>query len=148
MRIYDGQKISKIFFTIIKKEGYRAFFQGIRPSIFGIFVYKGTSFFFFEQFKHLFKNISDQSHYRHGLAASAATMFGQILGYPFEVVKRRLMVMDRHFLQGLKEVSINIFKENGTRGFFKGLTLNFIKSPLANGVSFSIRELLNNNVKL
>jgi hypothetical protein len=103
IRSNDSKNVSMILREIMRNEGWRALYQGMSSSVIGIVVYKGTSFFFFEQFKHIYKKYSEKSHYVHGLAGSSASILGQILGYPFEVLKRRLMVMERKNLAFFKK---------------------------------------------
>jgi len=38
-----------------------------------------------------------------------------------------------------------MYKENGfTHGFYKGLSLNLVKTPIANVIAFTLKDFLNN----
>lgn len=67
-------------------------------------------------------------------------MLGQSTSYPLDIVRRR---MQTSAITGYHCTSIlgtfrKIYKEEGLRkGFFKGLSMNWIKGPIAVGISFA-----------
>lgn len=68
--------------------------------------------------------------------------------YPLDVVRRRLQTagfVDNHHHHGPKgmlPMLRHVHQTEGFRGLFKGMSLNFIKGPIAVGISFSVFDLL------
>lgn len=68
---------------------------------------------------------------------------GQSTSYPLDIVRRR---MQTSVITGYECSSIigtfqKIYKEEGLRkGFFKGVSMNWIKGPIAVGISFATYE--------
>ena len=70
---------------------------------------------------------------------------GQTSSYPFDIVRRRMQTaVDRHFPKlGTFQALIKIGREEGIKnGLYKGLTLNWVKGPIAVGVSFTSFDLV------
>jgi solute carrier family 25 protein 42 len=70
----------------------------------------------------------------------------QTLSYPFDVVRRRLQtatVLNPHESNlSILNLFVKIWKNEGLiRGFYKGLSLNWIKGPIAAGVGFMVYDL-------
>ena len=87
-----------------------------------------------------------ESHYEHGLSAGLASFMGQIISYPLDVLKRRMMVLDEKEKVGISRMLRRIYHENGFfRGFYKGVSINLLKAPLANVISFASRDIFNKN---
>ena len=65
------------------------------------------------------------------------------MSYPLEVVRRRMqvggVVGDGHRL-GMLEVTGNIWRQAGIRGFFVGLTIGYVKVIPMVAVSFYVYE--------
>ena len=70
----------------------------------------------------------------------------QTVSYPFDVVRRRLQTAT---ILKRNESNISIFRlfyqiwqnEGVIRGFYKGLSLNWIKGPVAAGVGFMVFDV-------
>ena len=92
-------------------------------------------------------------------------LFAQTFAYPFEVTRRRMQTIGVAPLSG-KEAATStlglnsgqageahkpmnmagtmriLYQEQGTRGFFKGVTMNWMRGPVAFSISFTIFDLL------
>lgn len=75
-------------------------------------------------------------------------MFGAIAGicsqtasYPLDIVRRRMQTSGIENLDKYETIRQTLrkiyFEEGVVRGFFKGLSMNWVKGPLAVGISFS-----------
>lgn len=77
---------------------------------------------------------------------AAAGMLGQSASYPLDIVRRRMQTAsitgsDYSTIRGTIK---RVFKEEGIRGLYKGLSLNWIKGPIAVGISFTTFDLTHN----
>ena len=72
-------------------------------------------------------------------------MLGQSTSYPLDIVRRR---MQTSAITGYECTSImgtfrKIYQEEGLRkGFFKGLSMNWIKGPISVGISFATYDFV------
>lgn len=133
------------FRAIVAEEGPRALYGGMCPTIIGIVPYAGISFACFETFKSLAArgHRSDteplRPHERWACGALAG-LIAQSTTYPLDIVRRRMQV--HPFRYPTMAVTFRtVVREEGMRaGLFKGLTMNWIKGPIAVGASFTAND--------
>lgn len=79
--------ISHSFKTMFKEEGPRGLFKGLVPTLQGIVIYSGVSFCIYFSSKEIFghKNIG-----QHFLFGAVAGIIGQLVSYPFDVIRKRM----------------------------------------------------------
>ena len=146
------------FVSIYKQEGVVSFWHGFIPTLIGIIPYAGTSFFVYESSKKRYYDMCPNSElpvrYRL-LFGAVAGLCGQSLSYPLDVVRRRMQTDGsdgtgyryRNIVGTLRSISE---QEGVIRGLYKGLSINFIKGPIAVGVSFATKDavqmLLNSQI--
>jgi solute carrier family 25 protein 16 len=122
--------------------GLTNFYRGFSPTILGMFPYAGISF--------LMHDISGDWLRKNGYTKEGTTksgkpvlwvtaelasgglagMAGQTASYPLEVIRRRMQVggaMGDVRFPGMAETAARIFRENGVRGFFVGLSIGYAK---------------------
>jgi len=139
--------------TIYRKEGIRAFYHGIVPSLTGIIPYHGTGFFMY----HLLKERLRETHPQWKQSKAFDFIFGaiagllaQIVSYPFDVVRKKMqaqtLLLERGEISNKKGITgwmRYIVRREGVKGFYKGITMNVIKGPVATGTSFMMKNILN-----
>ncbi|OQV24656.1 Mitochondrial coenzyme A transporter SLC25A42 [Hypsibius exemplaris] len=136
-----------VFRHLLKEEGWLALYRGFSPTILGVIPYAGASFFTFETLKrrHLEYCKRPARAYEKMFFGACAGAVGQTSSYPFDIVRRRMQTAaDLNFPRlGVWAALKKIALEEGIRGgLFKGLTLNWVKGPIAVGVSFTTFDLV------
>jgi len=137
------------FSKIYHEEGFRTFYRGIWPTVLGIMPYAGISFFTYETLKssyHLYTDIHDIHPAQRLAFGACAGILGQSSSYPLDIVRRRMQTdgLDgggyryHRIVQSLKFVWAN---EGLIGGLYKGMSLNWIKGPVAVGISFTTFDL-------
>ncbi|XP_062127267.1 mitochondrial coenzyme A transporter SLC25A42 isoform X1 [Drosophila sulfurigaster albostrigata] len=149
---YTGYRtLRQVFAKIWVEEGPRTLFRGYWATVLGVIPYAGTSFFTYETLKREYHEIVGNNKPNalislgFGAAAGAA---GQTASYPLDIVRRRMQTMrinpaatDR--CPTILETLVKIYREEGIKnGFYKGLSMNWIKGPIAVGISFSTYDLI------
>ena len=143
---------SSAFQAIVKEEGPFALFSGLRPSLFGILPYAGCSFAIFETIKSYLRRINRIPGQRDKdvtiptiqlLPAGAVTgLLAQSMTYPLDIVRRRMQVNSTLYTSTWHAFRSIYANEGVIKGLYKGLSMNWIKGPVAVGVSFTVNEKL------
>jgi solute carrier family 25 protein 42 len=76
---------------------------------------------------------------------------GQIFAYPFDILRKRMqgqaLLIEKGELvtkQNYQQLIHDIYsKERGIRGFYKGVTLNLVKAPLASASAWTLKNFIN-----
>lgn len=113
------------------KGGPLALYQGFGVSVQGIIVYRGAYFGLYDTAKGvLFKDEKTANFFAKWAVAQAVTAAAGIASYPFDTVRRRLMMQaggkDRHY-NGTIDAWSKIAKEEGSKAFFKGALSNVLR---------------------
>ncbi|XP_068193416.1 mitochondrial thiamine pyrophosphate carrier [Antennarius striatus] len=141
--------------TIYQTEGVLAFYRGLIPTLVAVFPYAGMQFFFYNIFIKLTapatKTGNLGGHLTSLVCGSGAGMISKTITYPFDLFKKRLQVggfevARAHFGQvrtyrGVLDCMVQIAREEGVRGFFKGLSPSLVKAALSTGFMFFWYEL-------
>nr|XP_061805524.1 mitochondrial thiamine pyrophosphate carrier-like [Nerophis lumbriciformis] len=138
-----------------RSEGTLTFYRGLSPTLIAVFPYAGLQFFFYNVFKRLLASHlatgKSEENLKSLLCGSGAGMISKTITYPFDVFKKRLQVggfeearvhfgQVRHY-RGLADCVSRMTKEEGVRGFFKGLSPSLLKAALSTGFTFFCYEM-------
>ncbi|XP_029355763.1 mitochondrial coenzyme A transporter SLC25A42-like [Echeneis naucrates] len=135
--------IVHVFMCISQEEGVKTLYRGFTPTILGVIPYAGITFFTYETLKklHTEKTKRSQPYPHERLAFGAcAGLIGQSASYPLDVVRRRMQTAGvtgstcSSILQTMREI---VAQEGVVRGLYKGLSMNWVKGPVAVGISFT-----------
>jgi len=149
-KVGEFRNIFHVFSTIYHREGVLAFYRGFLPTMIGIIPYAGTSFSTYEMLKKYRADKAqkeglkptDPSPYQRLIFGGIAGLLGQGVSYPLDIVRRRMQTASQMGIDSNRYKSIIgtlriILKKEGFRkGWFKGYSMNFIKGPIAAGISF------------
>lgn len=147
------QNLSQVFLHAWRTEGARSFYRGYVPTMLGIIPYAGTSFYTYGTLKKIYmeKWKIKPTPVVNLLFGAFSGIVGQTTSYPLDIVRRR---MQTAALTGQNHSSIwrtlqQIYREEGVkRGFFKGVSMNWIKGPTAVGISFSTYDYIKETLSI
>ncbi|XP_071941355.1 mitochondrial coenzyme A transporter SLC25A42-like [Antedon mediterranea] len=148
---YKG--LSSIFIKIFQEEGPRTFYRGFTPTILGVIPYGGISFFTYESLKGLYSdhhNGADPNPQERLLFGALAGLCGQSASYPLDVIRRRMQTagITTYSYESIVNTANVIVQEAGIiGGLYKGLSMNWIKGPIAVGISFTVYDLTSNYIR-
>lgn len=115
----------------VKRGGPMALYQGFGVSVQGIIVYRGAYFGLYDTAKGvLFKDEKKASILAKWAVAQTVTAAAGIASYPFDTVRRRLMMQsgsaEKQYTSTLDCWS-KLYKQEGTKAFFKGALSNVLR---------------------
>jgi hypothetical protein len=139
-----------------QQRGVGGLFRGMTPTLMGILPYSGIAFTLNEQGKKRIQNMTgrDLTTIERMQCGAFSGLFAQTLTYPIEVTRRRMQTIGVVGTDtalgslGVHEKASTgpptlittirtLYAEQGYRGFFKGVSLNWLKGPLAFSISFT-----------
>lgn len=132
---------------------------GLKPTLIGMVPYAGIAFGTFESLKVMklkSNNSSELKHHERAINGSISGLIAQTLTYPLDIVRRRMqtdgahensLVLSRKYTSVVETIKF-VYKTEGYRGLYKGVSLNWIKGPIALGISFSVFDYLKTKFKI
>lgn len=142
--------LRSVFVKTYREGGIRLLYRGIVPTIVGVIPYAGASFFTFETLKLLYfeKTGTEITPYFRLLSGAFAGLIGQSSSYPFDIVRRRMQTGRIPQGQSMFVSLWKVYKTEGLRrGLYKGLSMNWVKGPVAVGISFTIFDYAHAYIK-
>ncbi|NP_001279637.1 mitochondrial coenzyme A transporter SLC25A42 [Callorhinchus milii] len=139
--------IVHVFIRTSRDEGVKTLYSGFNPTILGVIPYAGLSFFTYETCKSFHSEYTGRPQpYPHErmVFGACAGLIGQSASYPLDVVRRRMQtagVKSQRYDTILGTMRQIIAHEGLIKGLYKGLSLNFLKGPVAVGISFTTFDL-------
>ncbi|GAA6234832.1 mitochondrial coenzyme A transporter SLC25A42 isoform X2 [Lates japonicus] len=139
--------ILHVFVRISREEGLKTLYRGFTPTMLGVIPYAGLSFFTYETLKKLHAERSGRPQpysYERLAFGACAGLIGQSASYPLDVVRRRMQTagVTGHTYGTILGTMKEIMSEEGViRGLYKGLSMNWVKGPIAVGISFTTFDL-------
>ena len=120
--------------SIMRAEGGLALWSGLIPTLTGIIPYAGISFMTYETLKK--ENINRL------LSGAIAGVLAQSATYPLDVVRRRMQVNPKEYTSMTVAFREILLKEGPIKGLYKGLSMNWLKGPLAVAISLTTNDMV------
>jgi solute carrier family 25, member 42 len=121
--------------SIFRTDGGLSLYAGLRPTLIGIVPYAGTSFAVYETLR------SPEMSFAGRLAAGGlAGVTAQAITYPLDVVRRRMQISPSTALTMTGTFRDILRHEGVAGGLFKGISMNFIKGPIAVAISMTVND--------
>lgn len=116
---------------VVSRGGPAALYQGFGVSVQGIIVYRGAYFGLYDTAKGvLFEDERKANVFAKWLVAQTVTAASGIISYPFDTVRRRLMMQSggkEKIYNGTLDAWRKIAKNEGSGAFFKGALSNVLR---------------------
>ena len=119
------------FRDIYREESSRALFKGLGPTLVGVVPARSINFFTYGNGKRIIADNFNDGRENSWVHLSAAALAGIVTGTatnPIWVVKTRLQLVqgDKKVLGGSWNCIQKIMREEGIRGFYKGLSASYL----------------------
>lgn len=141
----NGRKITQsyrqVFTSLFREEGVGSLFSGLLPAVISVAPFQAVNFAVYEL---LSENVGSSAAVRNmcakhpGVKAFLPSLYGAVSGavamtamYPLDVVKKTMMVTKRlkKSKKGSSAVDVakQIYREDGVKGFYRGLGAGYYK---------------------
>ncbi|XP_041983669.1 mitochondrial coenzyme A transporter SLC25A42 [Aricia agestis] len=134
---------------ILREEGAASLYRGYSATVLGVVPYAGVSFFTYDTLKqaHRERTGREPSGAVKLAMGGAAGALAQTASYPLDIVRRRMQTAARRADRTYPYPTVRaalalVWRAEGWRGFFKGLSMNWVKGPIAVGVSFTTYDFI------
>ncbi|XP_032871518.1 ADP/ATP translocase 4 [Amblyraja radiata] len=115
---------------VANRDGPRGLYQGFAVSVNGIIVYRASYFGCYDTIKGVLPDQKNTPVVVSFMIAQAVTTFSGILSYPFDTVRRRLMMQSGETARqytGTLDCFNKIYKNEGFTAFFRGAFSNILR---------------------
>ncbi|XP_059056031.1 mitochondrial coenzyme A transporter SLC25A42 [Achroia grisella] len=136
-----------VFTTVVREEGVRTLYRGYWATVLGVIPYAGVSFYTYDTLKHKYLEHfgREQGALVNVALGGAAGALAQTASYPLDIVRRRLQTARR--AHSALAAAAHVRRTEGWRGFFKGLSMNWVKGPIAVGISFATYDAIRTQLR-
>lgn len=137
----------QVFVKICREEGVKTLYRGYSPTVLGVIPYAGTCFFTYETLKRLHNEYTQRdtpNPAERMLCGAIAGLLGQSSSYPLDIVRRRMQTaqLTGNTYYTISGTMISVVREEGLiGGLYKGLSMNWVKGPIAVGISFTTFDI-------
>ncbi|KAK9669814.1 hypothetical protein RND81_13G156100 [Saponaria officinalis] len=132
------------------KEGSRAFYKGLFPSLIGIIPYAGIDLAAYETLKDLAKKYMFPDSEPGALVQLGCGTISGAVGatcvYPLQVVRTRMQANQSNAT--MSDIFLATFKTERTRGFYKGLFPNLLKVIPSASITYMVYEAMKKRLDL
>ncbi|KAL4399512.1 NAD transmembrane transporter [Malassezia pachydermatis] len=134
---------------IYRNEGIPAFYKGLLPSLLGVF-HVIVQFPLYEHFKSMTSEGKRGDPLSPGsilLCSGASKMLASLATYPHEVLRTRMQMQQPTGTTGEKytgflQTITSIARKEGFRGFYRGMSVNLVRTVPNSGLTILTYELL------
>lgn len=138
------------------REGWRSFFRGLGPSLIGIVPYAGIDLTAYETFKIAYIKATGEQHpspWLHMVCGGASGALSASIVYPIGLVRTRLQaqgasMQTQMYPGGTMDVIRTTYKNEGLKGFYRGLVPNLVKVVPAVSLTYISYEQAKRYLKL
>ena len=117
---------------IYKSDGFAGLYRGFGISVLGIFIYRAFYFGGYDTGKKFFFKEGEQVSFLKMFGfAQCVTTFSELISYPLDTIRRRLMMQSgnkEQIYSGTRDCASKILKNEGFLAFYKGNLSNVFRS--------------------
>ncbi|XP_054162115.1 mitochondrial coenzyme A transporter SLC25A42-like [Oppia nitens] len=134
--------------SVFRNERFVNLYRGFVPTLLGVIPYSGFGFFTYETLKrfHSEYTLREPNPFERLAFGACAGLIGQSSSYPLDIVRRRMQTNNEYktIMGTIRKV---VTEEGLISGLYKGLSLNWVKGPIAVGISFTTFDTINKFLK-
>ena len=132
--------------AIINKQGILGLWTGLTPTIVGALPYESSKYLIYNWLKQNYQTATGNVYVTplmNSIFGTVSSMVSQSIAYPFETVRKKMMVSDKDgnpIYKTMTECFKETYKESGISGFYKGILINTIKSIPYSALEYTLYD--------
>lgn len=147
----EYKTLRQVFWRIYKDEGILAYYRGFTATLLGVIPYAGCSFFTYDFLRNLLAvyTVPIPGFSTSLICGGIAGVVAQTSSYPLDIVRRRMQtsaIKGQHY-HTITSTVVKIYTEEGIMAFYKGLSMNWVKGPIAVGISFATHDTIRDTLR-
>ncbi|XP_015429960.1 PREDICTED: mitochondrial coenzyme A transporter SLC25A42 [Dufourea novaeangliae] len=147
----EYKTLRQIFVRIYVEEGMMAYYRGFTATLLGVIPYAGCSFFTYDLLRNMLTvyTVAIPGFSTSLICGGIAGMVAQTSSYPLDIVRRRMQtsaIKGQHY-HTIGSTIRKIYREEGLMAFYKGLSMNWVKGPIAVGISFATHDTIRDTLR-
>jgi len=146
-RNYKALGIGGSVKVIAAEEGISAFWKGIGAAWMREASYTSLRLGLYAPIKHAMNVKADSSFFLKFAAGSLAGAIGSVVGNPFDVLKTRMMASEGKTPPSLMSAANDLYKAQGTAGFYRGMEANVMRACVLNGTKMACYDVIKGKIK-
>mmetsp|Transcript_5345 Transcript_5345/g.13730 ORF Transcript_5345/g.13730 Transcript_5345/m.13730 type:complete len:400 (+) Transcript_5345:188-1387(+) len=135
--------------SVFAENGMRSFYKGYTPAMLSLSPFIAINFATFDSLKTWYfgdrkftkKELQQRSPVAILVLGATAGIFAQTACYPLDTVRRRMQLAGKHYTSTANAFT-TIARDEGFRGFYKGMSANALKVVPNNAIRFAAYEVL------
>ncbi|EZA54250.1 ADP,ATP carrier protein [Ooceraea biroi] len=151
--------INDCILKIFKSDGFFGLYRGFNVSVQGIIIYRATYFGLYDTMRIALPDPKSTPLYINFLIAEVVTTIAGIVSYPFDTVRRRMMMQSGRsktdiMYKNTLDCWIKTVKSEGTGAFFRGAFSNILRGTgsalvltLYDTIKDSIEKAISKNLR-
>ncbi|RLU26242.1 hypothetical protein DMN91_000035 [Ooceraea biroi] len=151
--------INDCILKIFKSDGFLGLYRGFNVSVQGIIIYRATYFGLYDTMRIALPDPKSTPLYINFLIAEIVTTIAGIVSYPFDTVRRRMMMQSGRsktdiMYKNTLDCWIKTVKSEGTGAFFRGAFSNILRGTgsalvltLYDTIKDSIEKAISKNLR-
>jgi solute carrier family 25 phosphate transporter 23/24/25/41 len=133
------------FRSLWMENGLRAMYKGWIPTVISVSPFIAINFASFDILKQMAYPMGTDSTKTNPFVilslGGMAGIFAQTICYPLDTIRRRMQMKGRVY-SGLSNAFLTIYREEGVKGYYRGIVPNAVKVVPNNAIRFLVYEWL------
>ncbi|OAF67894.1 Mitochondrial thiamine pyrophosphate carrier 1 [Intoshia linei] len=138
------QNILHVGSQLYKLNGFRGFYNGYATNTLGIIPFAGLDLAIYESLKnryYKYQNLTNEPSIFIILGSSVvSSTCAQLATYPLALIRTKLQATNKETKPSISKLISNIYKTKGLKGFYCGITPNFMKAIPSACISYVTYE--------
>ena len=145
-RNYKSLGINGTIQTILKEEGFNAFWKGIGAAWLREASYTSLRLGLYDPIKKIMGVNNKSNFFIQFSAGSIAGGIGSLVGNPFDVIKTRMMSFEGKTSPTFNSCFTQIYMNENIKGFYKGLQANILRACILNGTKMACYDQIKDKI--
>jgi len=130
-------------YTIFKQSGVKGVYKGALPTVLKQSTNQGTRFLVYAETRNFLDRFFNSSMLKDFIAGFLAGVCSVFVNNPVDVIKTQMQGLEAQKYKGTIDCFMTILRNEGVRGFYKGVTPRLMRVSLDVSITFTVFNQMN-----